>query len=60
MIKCIFKSTGTSAWGKSSSNDGYATLFLNNQNYEGNFVIDSDSELTIRMINSTIKGEING
>ena len=57
MIKCIFKSTGNSAWGKSSSNDGNATLFLNNQNYEGNFVVDSDSELTIRMINSNIKGK---
>ena len=50
---------GTSEWGTSGSNGGDVILNLTNQNIEGNFVVDANSELTINMVNSTIKGTIN-
>ena len=56
----FLKAAGTSEWGKSGSNGGDVTLTLTNQNIEGDFVVDNDSELVINMVNSTIKGTING
>ena len=50
---------GTSEWGTSGSNGGDVILNLTNQNIEGNFVVEADSELTINMVNSTITGKIN-
>ena len=50
---------GTSEWGKSGENGGDVTLNLVNQNIEGDFTVDSYSELIINMVNSTIKGTIN-
>ena len=51
---------GTSAWGKSGSNGGDVTLTLTNENIEGNFVLDKISSLSLKLVNSTIKGTING
>lgn len=50
---------GTSEWGTSGDNGGDVVLTLTNQNIEGDFVVDANSELTINMVNSTIKGTIN-
>ena len=50
---------GTSEWGTSGNNGGDVILNLTNQNIEGDFVVDANSELTINMVNSTIKGTIN-
>ena len=52
--------SGTNEWGESGSNGGNVILTLNNQNIEGDFVVYNDSELIIKMTNSTIKGTING
>ena len=56
----FLKAAGTSEWGSSGSNGGDVILTLTNQNIEGDFVVDNDSELVINMVNSTIKGTING
>jgi len=50
---------GTSEWGKSGSNGGSVTLSLNNQVISGNFEVDGNSELTIKLVNSQITGTIN-
>ena len=50
---------GTSEWGNSGSNGGEVTLNLNNQEIEGDIVVDGISSLSIVMINSSIKGKIN-
>jgi len=50
---------GTSEWGKTNSNGGSVTITLNNQDIEGDFVVDKISSLTIKMVNSSIKGKIN-
>ena len=46
-------------WGTKGENGAEVILNLVNQNIEGDFIVDSDSELTINMKNSTIKGKIN-
>ena len=51
---------GTGEWGKEGSNGGDVTLNLTSQNIEGDFIIDNVSSLTINIINSNIKGTING
>ena len=56
----FLNASGTNEWGKVGSNGGDVTLTLTNQNIEGDFIVDNDSELEINMINSTIKGTING
>ena len=56
----FLNASGTNEWGKVGSNGGDVTLTLTNQNIEGDFIVDNDSELKINMINSTIKGTING
>lgn len=55
----FLSATGTTEWGESGSNGGTVTLTLNNQEIEGDFIVDSTSSLTITMVNSTIKGKIN-
>ena len=55
----FLNAAGTSEWGTSGSNGGDVTLTLTNQNVEGDFVVNSDSSLTINMVNSSIKGKIN-
>ena len=50
---------GTSEWGNSGSNGGSVTLSLNNQEISGNFEVDGNSELTIKLVNSQINGTIN-
>ena len=57
--KIFLSIQGTSAWGNSGFNGGDVTLNLNNQNIEGDFVIDSISGVTINLINSKIKGSFN-
>jgi hypothetical protein len=47
-------------WGNSGSNGGKVTLTLTNQNIEGNIIVGSTSSLTINLVNSSIKGTING
>ena len=48
------------SWGKSGSNGGTVTLNLTNQEAEGNIVVDSISNLTMKLTNnSTYKGTIN-
>ena len=49
----------SAGWGTSGSNGGNVTLILTNQDIEGDFIIDSCSSLTIKMINSSIIGAIN-
>ena len=49
----------SAGWGTSGSNGGNVTLTLTNQDIEGDFIIDSCSSLTIKMINSSIIGAIN-
>ena len=48
-----------SNWGTLGENGADVILNLVNQTIEGDFVVDSNSELTINMKNSTIKGKIN-
>lgn len=48
-----------SHWGTIGQNGADVILNLVNQKIEGDFVVDSNSELTINMKNSTIKGKIN-
>lgn len=55
----FLNASGTSEWGSSGSNGGVVTLNLTNQIIEGNFVVNSDSGLTINMVNSTITGTFN-
>jgi len=55
----FLNAAGTSEWGTSGSNGGVLTLNLKNQNVVGNFVVDSNSGLTINLINSSIEGIIN-
>mgnify|MGYP006873065177 CR=1 FL=1 len=57
--KIFLSAKGTSAWGNSGYNGGVVTLNLKNQNIEGDFVIDSNSGVTINLINSEIKGTFN-
>jgi hypothetical protein len=51
---------GTSEWGKQGSNGGDVSLTLTNEDIEGNFIIDNISSLTLKLVNSKIKGTING
>ncbi len=55
----FLKASQNSRWGTLGKNGADVILNLINQNIEGDFVVDSDSELTINMKNSTIKGKIN-
>ena len=57
----LFLSTkGTSEWGSSGTNGGVVTLNLKNQNISGNFEVDSNSGLTIKLSEkSYLKGTIN-
>ena len=48
------------AWGSSGSNGGTATFTLTNQDIEGDIIVGSTSSLTINLVNSSIKGTING
>ena len=57
--KIFLSAQGTSEWGNSGSNGGVVTLNLKNQNIEGDFVVDSNSGLTINLVNSQIKGTFN-
>ena len=47
-------------WNTGGSNGGTATLTLTNQDIEGNIIVGSTSSLTINLVNSSIKGTING
>ena len=47
------------SWGNSGSNGGTVTLNLTNQEVSGNIVVDSISTLTMKLTNSSFKGEIN-
>ena len=51
---------GTSEWGKQGSNGGDVSLTLTNEDIDGNFIIDNISSLTLKLVNSKIKGTING
>ena len=51
---------GTSEWGKQGRNGGDVSLTLTNEDIEGNFIIDNISSLTLKLVNSKIKGTING
>ena len=55
----FLSAAGTSEWGTSGSNGGVVSLTLKNQEIVGDFSIDSNSGLTIKMENSSIKGKIN-
>ncbi len=55
----FLKASQNSHWGTLGENGAEVILNLVNQNIEGDFVVDSNSELTINMQNSTIKGKIN-
>ena len=48
------------SWGKSGNNGGNVTLNLNNQEVNGNIVVDSISTLEINMKSSVYEGIING
>ena len=49
------------AWGKSGSNGGDVTLDLENQEVEGNIIVDNISTLDMNLTsNSSYKGTING
>ena len=50
----------TDVWGEKGSNGGDATIYLTEQNIEGDFVIDGISTLNLILKKSTIKGTING
>ena len=54
----VFIVVDEGSWGTSGSNGGTVTLTLTNQDIEGEIIVGSFS-LTIKMINSTIKGTIN-
>ena len=47
-------------WGSSGSNGGTVTLTLTNQDIVGDIEVGSSSSLTITLVNSSIKGTING
>lgn len=49
-----------SSWGKSGSNGGNVTLDLEDQEVEGDIIIDSISTLSFNLKNSSYKGTING
>jgi len=51
---------GTNEWGKQGSNGGEVSLTLTNEDIEGNFNVDNISLLTLKLVNSKIKGTING
>ncbi len=55
----FLKASQNSHWGTIGENGADVLLNLVNQTIEGDFVVDSNSELTINMTNSTIKGKIN-
>ena len=57
--KIFLNAQSTSEWGNSGSNGGVVTLNLKNQYVEGDFVVDSNSGLTINLVNSQIKGTFN-
>ena len=52
--------TSGTSWGTYGSNGGVVSLNLENQEIEGNFVVDATSGLTINLIKSKITGIING
>ena len=47
------------SWGISGSNGGDVDLFLNNQDAEGNIVVDNISSLNMKMTTSNYEGSIN-
>ena len=55
----FLNSASTSEWGNQGSNGGKVTLNLNNQDVEGDLVVDGISTLELVMVNSKIKGKIN-
>ena len=56
----FLSSAGTSEWGSSGTNGGVVTLNVKNQQIFGNFEVDSNSGLTIKLSeNSSLKGTIN-
>ena len=55
----LLNSASTSEWGNQGSNGGKVTLNLNNQDVEGDLVVDGISTLELVMVNSKIKGKIN-
>ena len=56
----FLSSAGTSEWGSSGTNGGVVTLNVKNQQIIGNFEVDSNSGLTIKLSeNSSLKGTIN-
>ena len=46
-------------WGTSGSNGGTVTMTLTDQDIEGDIVVGSSSSLTLKLVNSSIKGKIN-
>ena len=46
-------------WGTSGSNGGTVTMTLTDQEIEGDIVVGSSSSLTLKLVNSSIKGKIN-
>ena len=57
--KTFLNASSTSEWGNQGSNGGKATLNLNNQDIEGDLVLDGISTLELVMVNSNFKGKIN-
>ena len=51
--------SGQNQWGNVGSNGGVAELNTNNENIEGNVIVDSISSLTWNMENTQFKGAIN-
>ena len=47
-------------WGTSGSNGGTVSLTLTNQDIVGDIIVGSTSSLTLTLVNSSIKGTING
>ena len=58
--KTFLSIKGTNEWGKQGKNGGEVSLTLTNEDIEGNFNVDNISLLTLKLVNSKIKGTING
>ena len=56
--KIFLNSSGTSEWG-GENNGGNVTVTLNNQDIEGDIVVDGISTLELKMTNSKFTGKIN-
>ena len=57
--KIFLTSQATSEWGNSGSNGGEVTVTLNNQEIEGDIIVDKISSLELIMTNSKFTGTIN-